>query len=154
MKKAWGMADMISSPSLRFTVPYLKALMAGLVVGHSLAFILGRSVWLEMRVNIGHAIPVAVICFVLFAVRKRRSIGLGLFLFLELLAASLLLTIYGFTLSTVLTVPAAFFRDAFHLNAMSVQSIGSFLLCLMGMGNVLWVGPAVIKQIKTRTGKW
>jgi hypothetical protein len=123
---------------------YLKAAFTGLVIGFVFSFLLGRSVWLEMRVNIGHAIPVFLAISVFSFVLRRRPVRLASFLFLEALAVVLVFILYGFSFSTVLIVPAALFRDGFHLGFMSLQGINRFLLCSLGTVNVCWICATVM----------
>lgn len=129
----------------------LKAPFTGLVIGFLFAFLLSRFVWLDMRFNIGHVIPIAVAVSVLFFTLTRRSIMLVSFLILELFAVFLLFSIYGFSFSTILIVPAALFRDGFHLSSLSLPRISLFLLCFLGGANAVWICAAVM--IQRRNGK-
>lgn len=126
-------------PGMGLPCRFLKAAFTGLVAGFLFAFILGRSVWLEMRLNIGHVIPVSVSLAVLIFILRRRPITLFSFLFLELFAVLLVFSLYGFDFSTIIIVPAALFRDGFHLSSLSLRGISIFLLCLLGAANVVWI---------------
>jgi Cu/Ag efflux pump CusA len=108
-------------------------------------------VWLEMRVNIGHAIPVSLAISIYSFVLRRRPFRLVSFLLVEALAVLLVFVLYGFSLSAALIVPAALFRDGFHLGFMSLQRINLFLLCSLGTVNVGWIGADAIMRI--RNGK-
>ena len=121
---------------------YLKAALTGFAAGYALALVLGRSVWLDMRVNIGHAIPVSVASFLLFSGMKKRGAGLAPFLLLQLLSASLLFFTYGFDGATLLIVPAGLFREGFHANALSLPKIDLFLGCFLGAANAVWIAHA------------
>jgi hypothetical protein len=122
---------------------YLKAALTGLVAGYCLAFVLGRSVWLDMRVTIGHALPISLASFVLVLNVRKRPVRLIPFLLLELLAVSVLFATYGFSSSTMLIVPASLFREGFHLNSLSLLKIDVFLLCLLGAANAAWIYQVV-----------
>jgi hypothetical protein len=130
---------------------YLKATFTGLVIGFLFAFLLSRSVWLEMRVNVGHVIPISVVASVLFFTLTRRSISFASFLLLELLAVFILFLLYGFSFPSILIVPAALFRDGFHLGSLSLPGISLFLLCFLGGANVVWICAAAM--IRGRNGK-
>ncbi len=129
---------------------FLKAAAMGLVVGFILAFLLGSSVWLEMQVNVGHVIPVFMALSVIYAVWKRQSVRLVPFLLLEALALLVLLTLYGFSFPVLLIVPAALFRDGFHLASASLQGIDLFLLCSLGAVNAAWIGAALMMRRRRR----
>ncbi len=142
-----GMQD--SKAGLRLSGQFLKAAATGMVVGFICAFLLGSSVWLEMRVNVGHAIPAFMAISVFYAVLKRRTVKLAYFLLLEALALFIALTVYGFSFPVLLIVPAALFRDGFHLASVSLQGIDLFLLCSLGAVNVGWICAAVMMQRRT-----
>ncbi len=109
----------------------------GLIVGCSLALVLSRSVWLEMRFTVGHVLPFSIVFCIIVCKRGWRPLRLALLPFLELLALSLLLMLYGVSSSTMLVIPAALFRDGFHLNALSLNTINYLLLLILGAGNGL-----------------
>ncbi len=139
-----------SNPGMGLSGLYLKAPFTGLVIGFLFAFLLSRSVWLDMRFNIGHVIPISVAVSILFFALTRRSITLVSFLLLELLAVFLIFFIYGFSFSTILIVPAALFRDGFHLGFLSLPRISLGLLCLLGTANAVWMCAAAM--IRRRNG--
>ncbi len=132
--------------SLLIALRCLKGAIMGLVVGYCFAFLLGRFHWLEIRVNTAHVLPLAVACFIFFAARRRSSITLLSFLFVELIAACMLFTLYGLTLSAILTVPEMFFRDGFHLEPLTLPRIAVFLLVLFGGSNLVWICGAIIRR--------
>jgi hypothetical protein len=123
---------------------YLKAALTGLVAGCCLALVLGRSVWLDMRVTTGHVIPIFAACYVLSVRMRKRPVGLIPFLLLELLAAALLFSFYGFSSAALLIVPAGLFREGFHVRYLSLLKIDLFLLCFLGVANAVWVSHAVM----------
>jgi hypothetical protein len=133
---------------VRLAGQYFKAALTGLVAGYCVALLLGRSVWLEMRVNIGHVLPLSVACFVLAFANRKRPMRLTWFLLFELLAPVLLFSVYGFSSSTILIVPASFFRDGFHLDSLSLLKIDLFLLCFLGMANAVWIYGAAMRRSK------
>jgi hypothetical protein len=134
-----GARDGRIGPGTGTTGRHLKSALIGLVLGYSIALVLGRSVWLEMRLNLGHAIPVSIVFFVLLSARRRRPMRLALFLIFEIVAAVVLFSTYGFNSTTLLIVPAALFRDGFHLNFLSLLQINLLLLCLLGTANAVWI---------------
>jgi len=129
---------------------YLKAALTGFVAGYCLALVLDRSVWLDMRVNIGLVIPISVACSVLFLTVRKRPIRLTPFLLLELLAAVLLTSAYGLGSSIVLIVPAGLFREGFHLRSFSLMKIDLFLLCLLGTVNGVWIYAVAMERRRNR----
>jgi hypothetical protein len=143
-----------SKPGMGLSGRCLKAPFTGLIIGFLFTFLLSRSVWLEMRVNIGHVIPISVAVSVLFFTLTRRSIPLVSFLLFELFAVFLLFSIYGFSFSTILVVPAALFRDGFHLSSLSLPRISLFLLCFLGGANVAWICTAVMIRRKNGKNYW
>jgi hypothetical protein len=134
-----------TGPGCGLSGEYLKAALTGLVAGYCLALVLGRSVWLDMRVTTGHVIPIFAACFVLFIRVRKRPIRLTPFLLLELLAAVLLFSTYGFSSATLLIVPAGLFREGFHLSSLSLLKIDLFLLCFLGVANAVWIYHAVTR---------
>jgi hypothetical protein len=122
---------------------YLKAATTGLVAGYCLALVLGRSVWLDMRVTTGHVIPIFTACFALSIRVRRWPVRLTPFLLLELLAAALLFSFYGFSSAALLIVPAGLFREGFHLSSVSLLKIDLFLLCFLGAANAVWIYHAI-----------
>lgn len=135
--------DEKSGPVVRLVGQRLKAALMGLAAGYCLALLIGRSVWLEMRINVGHIIPISSACFVLLLGARKRPLKLIPFLLLEVITAAILFSIYGFSSSTILIVPAALFREGFHLNSLSLMKINLFLLCLVGVANAVWIYHAV-----------
>ena len=135
---------------MRLAGRYLKAAFTGLVAGYCLALVLDRSVWLDMRVNIGHVLPISVTCFVLASATKKRPVRLTPFLLLELLALALLFAFYGFSSSTILIVPAGLFREGFHLNSFSLMKIDLFLLCLLGTVTAVWIYAVAMERRRNR----
>ncbi len=132
-----------TGPGWGLSGAYLKAGLTGLVAGYCLALVLGRSVWLDMRVTTGHVIPIFVACFVLSIPVRKRPVRLIPFLLLELLAAALLFSAYGFSSAALLIVPAGLFREGFHLNSLSLLKIDLFLLCFLGAANAVWICHAL-----------
>ncbi|MDA8124112.1 MAG: hypothetical protein M0009_02835 [Deltaproteobacteria bacterium] len=124
----------------------LKAEALGVMIGFVAAFLLGRSVWLEMRANVGHAIPLFLAIAVFYVRWRRRPVRLAPFLFCEALAIALVLAIYGFSGSVLLIVPAALFRDGFHLGFLSLQEINLVLICSLAMVNAIWIGAALVRK--------
>ena len=118
---------------------YFKAALTGLAAGYCLALVLGRSVWLDMRVTTGHVIPIFAACFMLSVRVRKRPVRLTPFLLLELLAAALLFSFFGFSSATLLLIPAGLFREGFHLNSLSLLKVDLFLLCFLGAANAVWI---------------
>ena len=133
-------------PEMGLSGRVLKAAFTGLVIGFLFAFLLSCSVWLEMRVNIGHMIPISVAASVFFFTLTKRSITLVSFLLLELLTIFLVFSLYSFSSSTILIVPAALFRDGFHVGSLSLPRINLFLFCTLGTANVVWIYTTATKR--------
>jgi hypothetical protein len=132
-----------TGPGWGLSGEYLKAGLTGLAAGYCVALVLGRSVWLDMRVTTGHVIPIFVASFVLSIRVRKQPVRLIPFLLLELLAAALLFSTYGFSSAALLIVPAGLFREGFHLNSLSLLKIDLFLLCFPGAANAVWICHAL-----------
>jgi hypothetical protein len=141
-----GCADKRNGAVVRLPWGYFQAALTGLVVGYCLAILLGRSVWLEMRVNVGHVLPLSTVFFLLVFGSRSRPMRLSWFLFFEGLAAVLLFSTYGLSWSTIIIVPAGLFRDGFHLRFLSLAKIDLFLLCFLGAAKAFWIHSAIIKR--------
>ena len=125
---------------------YIKAALAGMVAGLCLALILNRFIWLEMRLTTGHAIPLLTAVFATAFGAARRQIRLVVFLLLEPLAAAILFAGYTPATQALLIVPAALFRDGFHLGFLSLWQIDMILLCLLGTANLVWIPGAAVAR--------
>ncbi len=130
---------------------YFSAGFMGLMAGYSLALVLSRSVWLEMRFTIGHVLPFFVVVFMIVCGRSSRPLRRALLPSLELLALFLLVTLYGVSSSTILVIPAALLRDGFHLNALSLSTINYLLLLILGAGNGLAITALPADKNKNMT---
>ncbi len=139
---------------VRLVGEHLKAALTGLVAGYCLALVLGRSVWLDMRVNVGHVLPVSVACLVLASKNRQRPVGIVPFLLLQVLGLALLFSAYGLSSSAILIVPAGLFREGFHLSSFSLTNIGLFLLCLIGTVDAVWMYAVVRERIRNRRRHW
>ncbi len=139
-----------SGPPVRLVGQYVKAALTGLVVGYTLAFVLSLSVWLDMRVNLGHVIPACLVCFLLFHLVAKGRVRLMPFLLFELLALALLFAIYGLSASALLIVPASLFREGFHLDFLTLPRIDLLLLCVLAMANAVWIYTAAAARRKDR----
>ena len=142
-----------TGPGCGLSGEYLKAGLTGLVAGYCVALVLGRSVWLDMRVTTGHVIPIFVASFVLSVPMRKRPVRLTPFLLLELLAAALLLFTYGLSSAALLIVPAGLFREGFHLNSLSLLKIDLFLLFFLGTVNGVWICHALTMGRKKNGSK-
>jgi hypothetical protein len=128
----------------------LKAAATGTAAGFCLAFMLSRFIWLDMRVTTGHAIPLTAAVFTVVFGAAGRPVAMLPFLLLEVLAAVIFCAAYGLSLSAATIVPAALFRDGFHLGALSLGQINAMLLCLLGAANLGWIYHAACAR-KGRT---
>jgi hypothetical protein len=140
-------ANKIHDVSKGMFITLLKGGLSGLVLGYLLALLLGRSVWLEMRVNIGLAIPVCTLACILFSFWKRTTIRYAIFLFLELSLVVTFLFLYRFELDAFLVIPACLFREGCHLNFAGLGFINILLAVILFAGNFLWIfrGPHNLK---------
>jgi hypothetical protein len=117
----------------------LKAGLFGVVLGYFLALLLGRSVWLEMRFNIGLMIPVCTLACILFSVWKRITIRYSFFLFLELLTVVTFLFVYRFEMDAFLVIPGCLLREGCRLNFVGLGFINIFLGIILFAGNFIWI---------------
>ena len=132
-------ANKIHDVSKGMFITLLKGGLSGLVLGYLLALLLGRSVWLEMRFNIGLAIPVCTLACILFSLWKRITIRYSVFLFLELLSVATFLFIYRFELDAFLIIPACLFREGCSLNFVGLGFINIILAVILFAGNFIWI---------------
>ena len=120
-------------------ITLLKGGLLGFVLGYLLASLLGRSVWLEMRFNLGFAIPVCSLACILVSLWKRITIRYSVFLFLELLSGATFLLIYRFEMDAFLIIPASLFREGFRLSSVRLGLINTILATILFAGNFLWI---------------
>jgi hypothetical protein len=123
----------------RLVRDYLKAALTGFAVGYSLALLLGRSVWLDMRVNIGNVIPACVACSLLISAAGKRSFRFRSFALAEIVALAILFSVYGVNMPVVGIVPASLFREAFHVGFLSLPFVNVLLSVVMVTANVIWL---------------
>jgi len=118
-------ADKIQALFRGRSITLLKGGLSGFVLGYLVALLLGRSVWLEMRMNTGLAIPVCTLACVLFSLWKGITIRYPVFLLLELLSGATFLLIYRFEMDAFLIIPASLFREGFRLSSVSLGLINT-----------------------------
>ena len=126
-------------------ITLLKGGLSGFVLGYLLASLLGRSVWLEMRFNLGFAIPVCSLACILVSLWKRITIRYSVFLFLELLSGATFLFIYRFEMDALLIIPASLFREGFRLSSVRLGLINTILATILFAGNFLWILSRILK---------
>lgn len=117
----------------------LKAGLFGVVLGYLLALLLGCSVWLEMRFNLGLMIPGCALGCVFLYLWKRITIRYSIFLFLELLSLIVFFLIYRFKPEALLVIPACLFREGCSLAVISLNFINIFLGFILFAGNFIWI---------------
>ena len=132
-------ADKIQDLSKGRFITLLKGGLSGFVLGYLVALLLGRSVWFEMRMNTGLAIPVCTLACILFSLWTRVTIRYSVFLLLELLSGATFLLIYRFEMDAFLIIPASLFREGFRLSSVSLGPINTILAIILFAGNSLWI---------------
>ena len=113
---------------------------AGFLAGLILAILLGHWVWLEMRLNVGLAIPLCTILFIL------AGLGGGGFVFLlDAVLVVVFLSLYGFRAGAAAIVPATLVREGFLASHPSLGWVNVILGILFSVGNlavaVEWRSP-------------
>lgn len=146
------MSDRKTGWSMDTAQRYFNAGFMGLMAGYSLALALSRSVWLEMRFTVGHILPLSIVVFVVLCKYRKRPLRLAFLPSTEVLALFLPLMLYGVTSSTVLVIPAALFRDGFHLSALSLSTVNYLLLLILGAGNGLAIRASLTARDGSRNG--
>jgi len=120
-------------------ITLLKGGLLGFVLGYLLASLLGRSVWLEMRFNLGFAIPVCTLACIFVSLWKRITIRYSVFLFLELLSVAIFFFIYPFKMGALLVIPACLLREGCFLGSLNLSVINLVLGLILLAGNVVWI---------------
>lgn len=117
----------------------LKAGLFGFVLGYLLAFLLGRSVWLEMRFNTGLVIPGAAAGSMFFSLLKKIKIRYPVFLLLQIISILVFFLLYPFEISTLTIIPGCLFREGCRLTSLGLPWINMILAFLLLAGNVIWI---------------
>jgi len=117
----------------------LKGGLLGIVLGYFFALLLSRSVWVEMRFNLGFIIPVCTMACMLLFLWKRVWIRYPFFLFLELLLLIVFFLIYRFEPEALLVIPACLLREGCRLTSVSLYSTNIILAAILFAGNLVWI---------------
>ncbi len=117
----------------------LKAGLLGFVLGFLLALWSARSVWLEMRFNIGTIIPATVLGCMLLSFCKRVRIRYSIFLFLQVIWVVVFFLIYPFETDALATIPACLLREGCLLAFVSLSWINLVLALILLAGNIIWM---------------
>lgn len=143
MKKSKDKRQQIKRSGL--SVRLFKGLMFGLIAGYLLAFLLGQSVWLEMRVNVGWAIPaMTLIGMALFSWWKNEP-SYGWFLLLQVTTLAAFFWIYSFSLAALPVVPACLFREGYSLGTADIGMMNVIISSALLAGNGGWLFLSVKK---------
>jgi hypothetical protein len=129
----------------------LRACLFGTVLGYLLGLILSRSVWLEMRFNLGLMIPVCTLACMFLSTWKRITLRYSVFLFLELLTVVTFLFICRLELDALLIIPASLFREGFSLTMISLDFINIILGFILFAGNFIWIFHDIDWKSRRRT---
>jgi hypothetical protein len=132
-------ANKVQDRSKGIFINLFGAFLFGIVLGCFLALILGRSVWLEMRFNLGLMIPVCALVCMLLSHWKRVTIRYSLFLFVELLLLIAFFLICRYEPGALLVIPACLFREGCSLTSLSLDSINIVLGLILFAGNFIWI---------------
>ncbi len=103
--------------------PLCQGLLIGLVSGYFLAFLLGQSIWLEMRLNIGWALPFMTTSGAVFFAWRKISLAYGWFFTLQTVTFALLFGFYGFATGPLLIVPACLLREGFFVDKADIGMV-------------------------------
>ncbi len=136
--------------SKRMSINILKAGLTGIVLGYLLALLLGRSVWLEMRFNIGLVIPGFTLLCILLSFWKRITLRYSVFFILELLSVAASLLIYRFESGALLVIPACLFREGCSLSSVSLGTINIILALILFAGNFIWMFYEIDWKLRRR----
>jgi hypothetical protein len=129
----------------------LKGGLLGIVLGYFFALLLGRSVWVEMRFNLGLIIPVCTLACMLLFLWKRVCIRYSFFLFLELSSLIAFFLIYRFEPDALLVIPACLLREGCHLTWVSLYSINIVLGSILFTGNLVWIFHEICWKLRRIT---
>ncbi len=117
---------------------YSSALI-GFTLGLILAVLAGSRVWLEMRLNMGHLIPVVTVLCPVLTLWKGSAFSYAVFLMEQVVLLIILLAIYGFDAGALCSVPAYLFREGFHGNSLSLTTARVMVCGIFLGGNLLWI---------------
>jgi hypothetical protein len=126
----------------------IKGGFSGIILGYIIALLLSQWLWLEMRLNIGAIVPGSAVLFVLLALWKKFTIPYSLLLLFEAILLVTFLSIYGFQLGALLTVPACLLREGCNITSVDSHQINMVLGAALLLGNFAWI----FSQYKKRRG--
>lgn len=120
----------------------LRLAFIGLLAGYILSICAGRSIWLEMRINTGLFLPLAMIVTAtagtLFKWRTPVRVAIGMEIFLVFL----FLLVYGFDPDALLVVPASTLREGFFLHGLTFFGLNCILAVILTLGNCALLEPS------------
>lgn len=116
-----------------------KGLLFGFIAGYLLSFLLGQSVWLEMRVNIGWALPLMTIIGVAFFAWRKMELKYGWFLLLQIVTLVVFFSFYGFFWGPLVVVPACLLREGFFVDSADIMVVNIIQLSILLAGNIWWL---------------
>ena len=113
--------------------------MFGFIAGYLLAFVLGQSVWLEMRVNIGWAVPLVIVIGACIFAWRKAELKYGWFLLLQTATLAVFFSLYGFSLAPLGIVPGCLLREGFFMDSADIGMVNIFQLSILIVGNGWWL---------------
>jgi hypothetical protein len=128
-----------------------ECLFWGLLVGYLAAAVLGRSVWLDMRVNTSLIIPILSLSGAIWGFFKEPPLPRGWFPGLEVLLLAVFWFIYRDP-GALTVIPAIKLREAFGLSFLSLSEANTALVILLAAGNILVFAPNRGRRTKKMWG--
>ena len=116
-----------------------KAAFTGLALGFFLAFLLGSSVWLEMRASLGRLLPLSAGASLLLSLGRGVRFRFRTVLVLQLAGALTFLLLYGFDMSALRHIPASLVREGFGLTSLPLSATNALLGLALISGNAAWL---------------
>ena len=113
----------------------LRLAFIGLLVGFILSILADRSVWLEMRVNTGLLLPLAMAIAIPAGTFSQRQVPAWAVIGMEVLLFFLLILVYGLDPHSLLIIPASAFKEGFFLSALSLRTLNGILALMFLLGN-------------------
>ena len=113
----------------------LRFAFIGLLFGLILSVLADRSVWLEMRVNTGLLLPLAMAIAIIAGAFSHRQVPVLAVVGLEVVLFFLLFLVYGPDPQALLIIPASAFKEGFFLSALNLRTLNGILALVFLLGN-------------------
>jgi hypothetical protein len=124
----------------------MKAGLTGFVLGYLLALFLSQSVWLEMHLNLGMAVPTVTLGFILTASKKKVLLRFHVFLLLQAAAVLATLFLYRFDPGALRMIPACLFREGCGLASLSLLGSNLLIGFILLAGNGIWIRDEIRRR--------